>query len=369
MGVDTTEEKLAKNKTGGFVPTITPAVGGQVPDLADLASSAVSGLKQEPVDPKLKGTNEGAKQRLAKELAGLEPGSLEYDNAVEALGFDWSDPVYSMTLLKLKSEARARKRDRERYTVAGSGMTATGLAAEQAAAKAAQDKEQQDWADRINTAMSSPDAPDSQRAPGMRPEDTDATDEHRRQTKGKPIIRGLPVDAGSVLGEASTSDGGSGLSEWIRQWATKQGLDVTYEDAQEASATGDFVYVGQEEDKAGGPGYMRDVYVYKDDANSGVANMSVEEIADYQNRLGLEVNGIVDPKLQALWEKAVEIGQVYARAGKKVELKFIFDQLVASAVAGGGLGSGGGGGAANRADTDYYFAMMQVLGDISGVKS
>jgi hypothetical protein len=379
MGVDTPDEKLAKNKSGGFTPTITPPAG-EVPSLSDLANTAVSQVKAGDPDPRLKGTNQGAQQRLAKELAGLAPDSIEYDNAVLALQLDWSDPAYAVALLKLKVAAKSRQKNRVSPGVVH-GMTAEeismGKAARDAEAKKAQDAESQAWADKINAGMANPKLEqvggnDGTRAPGMRPEDAAATDEFKRQNKGKPIIRGLPVDAGTVLGESSTASGdagGSGLSEWIRQWATKQGLDVTYEDAQEASATGNFVYVGQEEDKRGGPGYMRDVYVYKDDAASGVANMSVEDIASYQSQLGLEVIGIVDPKLQALWEKAVEIGTQYARAGKKVELKFIFDTLVASAVAGGGLGSGGGGGGGStKADTDYYFAMMQVLGDISGVK-
>jgi hypothetical protein len=87
----------------------------------------------------------------------------------------------------------------------------------------------------------------------------------------------------------------------------------------------------------------------------------------YQAQLGLPQTGYVDPDMANLWDQAVETGRRYAMAGKQVELRFLFDQLVAATAAQGGLGGGGGGGGSAPSRESYYFWMMETLGDISGV--
>lgn len=186
-----------------------------------------------------------------------------------------------------------------------------------------------------------------------------------------PIIQGLPVGAENTLsGDAGQANNDSQLSSWVKQWANDQDLKVNVDDTATTVRTGEYVYVGEQQYAATSSeaGYTRPIYVYKDDAKASVTNMNPDDIKAIQTSLGLPVTGLVDKYIQSMWDEAVEMGQGYARAGNKVDLKFLFDSVVQAKIAGGGFGGGGGGGAASTVD-DYYFTMMRVLGDISGVKA
>lgn len=413
MGVDTTEDRLAANKGA------TPASSG--PSLTDLAAGASStvrdrssteamngprgrdrlmaelaagraknsdevsyskfvlSLKTDPADPEYSmalaneqnraqevvsggaaGTRRAVDYKISSQLEGLEPESAEYDAKLLSLSTDWRDPLYSVTLLKLKSEAKARERLRMSPQDA-----ADARAKEQQSVLAARygEPDQPAVQAEYNKAAGA-----VQDRSGPRPEDKDATDEYRRRNTGKAIVLGMPVSAESILSEEA-APAGDATSEWVKQWANDQGLNLGYDATKQAVNSGFFVYVGSRDMPEGGPGFKRDVYVYQTDAKAMITGMSEETIADYQNQLGLDVTGIVDPKLQAFWEEAVEQAQQYARQGKKIDLMFLFNAKVAAQAAKGGLGGGGGGGGrAPMTDSDYYFAMMQVMGDIGQVR-
>ncbi len=192
---------------------------------------------------------------------------------------------------------------------------------------------------------------------------------YRKGAGAKPIIKGL-------VGQDSATGLQMGAVEnpWLVEVAKKLGIDLGGDVEQVAIRTGDYVYTGQVADTKGGPKFTRPEYVYVEDAKSMIMSMPPEKIKEYQKRLGLVEHGLADPILVGLWEDAIYLAQGYARSGQKVELQFIFDTLVNAKVEkmkSGGGGGGGGGGAANRSDEEsaynYYFAMMQILGDISGV--
>lgn len=190
-----------------------------------------------------------------------------------------------------------------------------------------------------------------------------------------PIIRGVPASTEQILSEEADDQPNS---PWLQQFAKSQAIQLKRQTGssgeplpgapEELAKNGDYVYVGTEKDKYG---YERPVYVYAIDAKASMAKMPPDKIRAYQKALKLPVTGIAEGPLKQLWDNAVAYAQEYARAGQKVELQFIFDTLVQSAIkqvnARGG-GGGGGAGAPDLNEDDYYFAMMQVLGDISGVK-
>jgi hypothetical protein len=78
-----------------------------------------------------------------------------------------------------------------------------------------------------------------------------------------------------------------------------------------------------------------------------------------------------------LWEWAVEVASISAANGQKLSPKDVFfAQLSATMTKLKASGTGGGGGSSGQwaqptggdlAATDYYQAMMQVLGDTSGI--
>jgi len=194
---------------------------------------------------------------------------------------------------------------------------------------------------------------------------------HRFLYDGRPVIQGVPATAESILGQAEENPGGA-PSPFLEQFARDQEINLNPDYTRAAVKTGDYVYVGERDDPGGGKGYTRAVYVYAKDAQAQIAKMPPDQIKKYQAKMGLPQTGLVDPELQQAWDYAVEVGRGYARAGMKVELKFIFETLLGS----GSLSKGGGGGGGrfagetpeDMAGVDYYQAMMQVLGDISGVK-
>lgn len=210
-------------------------------------------------------------------------------------------------------------------------------------------------------------------SPGTKKLDLEEQAQHRRESAGAPIIQGLPVSVGDV-GLKDPENPGAAPDPYVEQWVKDKNLELDKQSAQVAARSGMWVYTGETADPSGGKFYTRSMYVYVDDAEAQIAQFSTAEIKKYQKALGQPETGVLTPALQGKWHDAVQAGQMYARNGKKVELKFIFEQLIASdAMAKAGRGGGGGGGAfgnesgADMVGADYYQAMMQVLGDISGV--
>lgn len=193
--------------------------------------------------------------------------------------------------------------------------------------------------------------------------------------KDKPVIKGLPVTPDAIFGDQEIAD--PQVSAWLQQFVKSTGLDLGDQESELAAKSGLYVYVGQEPDPQGGPGFTRPVYLYRDDAKAMLAAMDPAKLKEYQKRLGLSEHGLADPILQGYWDDAVAVAEGYARRGIKVDLQYIFDTLINAVVeknkkAGGGRGGGGAGGIAGMSEEEkaynYYFAMMQILGDISGVQ-
>jgi hypothetical protein len=199
---------------------------------------------------------------------------------------------------------------------------------------------------------------------------------YRQVTDETPLIKGVPQGeggAGAIFSQIVENPSGTGAgqtkrgdyllrgapdenpaAQWLSQFTNDEELSLgtTYasqqEYAQALARSGDYVYIGKVEDTEGGAGYTRPMYVEYNNASASVTNLTEDEIRAYQAQLGLPQTGYVDPDMANLWDQAVETGRRYAMAGKQVELRFLFDQLVAATAAQGGLGGGGGGSAPNR---------------------
>jgi hypothetical protein len=197
--------------------------------------------------------------------------------------------------------------------------------------------------------------------------------------EGEPIIKGAPVTVGQIFAEEEETGGveyfpGPGEapgSPFLRQFAKLQGIDISRVGKEALTRTGDYVYAGTERDEYG---FERPVYIFFADAKASMARWGPDRIKGFQRQLGLPQTGMAEGDLKKLWDYAVEVAQEYAKAGMKVDVQFIFDTVFKQAVAQyqaslrGGGGGGGGAGTEPLSEIDYYFAMMPVLGDISGVE-
>lgn len=200
-----------------------------------------------------------------------------------------------------------------------------------------------------------------------------------------PIIKGNIVSSDQIL--AAETEGQDPLqikneqgeldkeSIWLKAFLEDRGLYLTEGTREALANTGEFVYIGNDKttfqdtvQEKGGYENNRPVYLLADNAKAMVATLSQEKIKEYQARLGNPETGILDNDIIGIWDDAVEQAQRYAMSGRRVELQFIFESLIEQKAAEKSA-SGGGGGRTPLNDIDYYFAMMQVLGDISGVRS
>jgi hypothetical protein len=204
----------------------------------------------------------------------------------------------------------------------------------------------------------------------------------------EPIIKGAPMGTGEIFQrelEGGKQDYFSGdpndpnrkpsqdeSDPLLKEFANREGLSLNRRTEEALVVTGDYVYVGEEKDKFG---FKRPVYVYKDDAKASIAKWSPNKVKQVQKRLGLPETGLLDEELANLWDQAVTIaGERYAKAGLKVTPEFIFEtwvKIIEAELAKKGRGGGGGGGGAGgpgMGEIDYYFAAMNVFGDISGVE-
>lgn len=323
---------------------------------------------------------------MTQHPGSMQEGGPDYDSWLLSLPEDAADIQYTMLLRQAKAAAKARNNARSQ---AGPGGQLPGIYPEGGPPKPGQQQAGQGVITGIKKskpleagqavsgappgATQQPFNGENPGAPGAGKMKQDPTEqkEHREYTAGVPIIEGLPVDVTDAGVKVDPNNPGGAPDPFVQQWATDEGLSVSNDQAKIAAKSGQWVYVGEVADPAGGMGYTRSKYVYVDDAEAELSAFSSDEIKKYQKQLGQDVTGVITPDLQAIWHNAVQAAQLAARAGKKVELRFLFDQLVAAkASAGSGGGGGGAFGNESGADmvgSDYYQAMMAVLGDISGV--
>jgi hypothetical protein len=191
----------------------------------------------------------------------------------------------------------------------------------------------------------------------------------------EPVIKGMPVSAEGIFAEAAEAEAAAAgkkveqSSPWLAQFAKSKAIQISRPYAEALAKTHDYVFAGTTKDRFG---FVRPTWMFKDDAKASITAMPQAKIKAYQKKLDLPQSGLVDPDLQNLWDYAVAMAQNYNLAGQRVDLEYIFETLVnaqAAANAAKGRGGGGGAGAEPLTDVDYYFAMMQVLGDISGVEN
>lgn len=186
--------------------------------------------------------------------------------------------------------------------------------------------------------------------------------DERAEYAGNPVFRGAPVKTTDIM---ETGD------EYLDQYLSDNGIVLEPGQRHRALETGEYVYMGQEHNET--LNISRDSYFHVSDAVAAAADPRVlppEVIAKYQEGLGSQVTGFMDPYLIGIWKQAVAYAADVAKAGYKVSPREIFDLWMTSAIEQKrkeGGGGGGGAGGQRLESYDYYRSMMQILGDISGV--
>jgi hypothetical protein len=177
----------------------------------------------------------------------------------------------------------------------------------------------------------------------------------------RPTFKGRPIGTDELYTQGGVQD------PFLDQFLQDNGIQLSGDSRSKATRSGQYVLMGTEHNDELDADH--DVYMFKDDANAASMRVDSNKLAKYQAGLGLTVTGKMDPQLLSLWYQAVEQAQLSAVAGVRMTVEEWFDLLATSAIAKrGGSGGGGGGGGSNLEATDYYRAMMQILGDISGVQ-
>lgn len=196
---------------------------------------------------------------------------------------------------------------------------------------------------------------------GVAPKVNEIDDRAGRREAGKvtkwmqPTFKGAPIKPDEIYG--------AGEDDFLHKFRTEQGIQLTDNDKSLALRSGNYVYMGTEHNTQ--YNVDRDVFYYVDDADNALVDLGPATLSGYQAALKNPVTGKTDKVLDGLWKQAVLDASKYAARGQKVTVRELMDLYVAGQA--GGAGGGGGGGAAKLEDIDYYRAMMQVLGDISGV--
>lgn len=294
--------------------------------------------------------------------SGMQPLGHDWDSWVQSLPEDPLDIEYSQLLRNAKQNAASRERLRSQQGDKPIEQLTGPMGATQPriTGKSGQG---------VITGKAAPVLGSLPGAPKNKPDPQEEL-QHRLENKGIPLVQGLPVTENDVLGDPKNP--GAAPDPHVQQWIEGKNLQLDNQSAQIAARSGKWVYTGEVADPAGGRNFKRSMYVYLDDAEAQIASYSAGEIKSFQKRLGQPETGVLTSELQQDWHKAVLAGSAYAQAGQKVELKFIFEMLIrskemAKAAGGGGGGRFGNESGADMVGADYYQAMMQVLGDISGV--
>lgn len=174
----------------------------------------------------------------------------------------------------------------------------------------------------------------------------------------QPTFRGRPIGTDEIYNNGAVQD------PFLQGFLDENGIQLSGDTRAKATRSGQYVLMGTETNKE--LGASRDVYMFVDDAKAAGQRLDPAKLAKYQAGLGLVVTSQMDPTLENYWDQAVEMAQRSAVAGIHMSVEEWFDLTVSSAIA-KKHGAGGGGSEPMEAN-DYYRAMMQVLGDISGVE-
>lgn len=317
--------------------------------------------------------------------APLTANGPDYDTWVLSLPEDPNDIAYTQLLRQAKQAALARQRVRAQVSAGEKQWKITGKPATPEEVKAAQQQAQQaGQAGQPSTPWASwTGAPPPVDPPvsGLNKSQTEKqkrADEaaYKQAQSGKAMVFGMPIDATAPgVGIGGPAAPGTPKDPYVERWLQGEELNTDARNTQFVTSSGQWVYTGEQQDPNGPAGFTRPSYTYYEDAESMITGLPVGQIKAYQHKLGLPETGVVGVDLQGLWHDAVVQAQKYAMQGQKVTLQFIFDSVVADAIAKRGAVGGGGGSQwadetpEDLAGADYYMAMMQVLGDISGVGS
>lgn len=180
----------------------------------------------------------------------------------------------------------------------------------------------------------------------------------------QPVFRGREISDDEVYVPGGPQGGPT--DTFLDQFLTENGIQLSGDSRSKATRSGHYVLMGTEHNKE--LNADRDVYMFTADAKAAGQRVDPALLSKYQAGLGLVVTGKMDPILENYWDQAVSMAQRSAVTGIHMSVQEWFDLIVSSAVAKRGGGGGGGGGSQPLDANDYYRAMMQVLGDISGVE-
>jgi len=170
------------------------------------------------------------------------------------------------------------------------------------------------------------------------------------------VFKGRPIGADEIYDQQVEDD-------YLRRFMEANGIAISGDTKTLALRSGSYVYMGEEDVPQYGTHHS--VFMYQDDAEFALASLPTAQLAAYQEQLGLPVTGKVDPQLASLWKQAVAGATSYAATGQKVSPKELMD-LYVSATASNSRSAAAG---VTYDSWDYYRAMMQVNGDISGVEN
>lgn len=175
----------------------------------------------------------------------------------------------------------------------------------------------------------------------------------------QPVFRGRAIGTDEIYTQGAIQDPD------LQAFLSANGIALQGDQRSAATRSGNYVYMGKEHSAE--LNVDRDVYMFVDDAKAASMKVDGNKISKYQSGLGLTVTGKMDGTLLGVWYQAVEQAQLAAVADSpKLTVEEWFDLLMTSKIA--SKNSGAGAGAPPLEANDYYRAMMQVLGDISGVQ-
>lgn len=225
-----------------------------------------------------------------------------------------------------------------------------------------------DWSD-ADSPEGAPPPPPPPPVPGVATLSRFQSEEESREAREAKAVstratfEGRPIGSDELYGPIGIRD------PHLDAYLAENGIALSTTDKSLALRSGKYVYMGTEHNDQYNTDH--DVYVYVEDAQAAGVNPNVvpaDLISSYQTQLGLPITGKLDQYLTQEWDRAVAMAQRYAQTGVKMSVIDLFKINVSSAIARKNSSGSGGGGAAPMEEFDYYRAMMQILGDISGVE-
>jgi hypothetical protein len=394
------------------------------PPSSPLAPTDKPGDPTKPVDPfAIQGMTMTGAARLRMMLAGFggDRSSEAYDRFILGIGDVPDDIEYSAALAGEKQAASHRISVRER-TKAGNFsdlpetisnpnqdellLTIQDMKSEvegdekvvadfNKALHAAQSKARKRLEDIKDGKPADPTGPKGPKGPGEKDAPLDPflqrIEDEKKKLANDPQITGGPVDPSEIVGV--DEDGNlQSTKKFVNEYLQNKDIPLTPDQEKAWLKSGSYVYMGKRVvDTPYGP-VERPVYKYLDTAADEISTWEMTKegkarLKHYQHLLGQVENGFLDPQTRELWEKAITETARKNKAGNMITVEAQFDMWANTIYAanhrsgGGGRGGGGGGGGGGSSApfsgelspedqaAQYYFAMMQILGDISGVDS